>query len=256
MNLIVPESLDDALKNVLGPTSMEIGEDIKTLYKTGRDLILRKGLSKIEDINDGQMANLRVARDVFWNGSFSNEAICAEYFGGILAASRSADGKNDSGVFYVDIIKSLSSGQLKMHYIIYRCLNRALLTNEEKRTINPGQENQVSREGIFIPLLEILDQLNPEDVGAVLHGLSAKKLIGTFQTDNQKLEGEKTLPYLKVYPTSLGVQLFAIANNKFKDWRNFSIQDFGDFDEIKLPEFCEQSMDALLEKVGVKKENA
>ena len=252
-NSIIPKSIDTIIENVLGPTSKEIGQDIHSLYKRGRDLILLKAFRKLRNPEDGKKANLRVARDVFWNGSFTNEAICAEYFGGILAASRSEDGENDFGIFYVDIIKSMSSGQLKMHYIIYRTLNKALITDEQKKTLNPGQESELQREKLFFPLLEIVEQFENEDLGTVLHGLHAKNLIEYFQTQNYKLEDNKEMPYLEVQPTSLGVQLFAIANNMFSDWRNFSIVDFGSFDEAVLPKFYAQSLDSLLEKIGLKK---
>ncbi len=252
-NLIVPKSIDTIIENVLGPTSKEIGQDMQSLYKKGRDLILRKGFQKLKNPNDGKIANLRVARDVFWNGSFTDEAICAEYFGGILAASRSEDGKNDSGVFFVDIIKSMSSGQLKMHYIIYRTLNKELLLNDQKKSLNPGQETELHSEELFFPLLGIIEQSNNEDIGVILHGLHAKNLIGNFQTENHKLEDGKEIPYLKVQPKALGIQLFAIANNMFDDWRRFSIVDFGDFEEVVLPKFYAQSLDSLLEKIGLKK---
>jgi len=252
-NLIIPKSIDTIIENVLGPTSKEIGQDLQTLYKKGRELILRKAFQKLKDPNDRKKANLRVARDVFWNGSFTDEAICAEYFGGILAASRSDDGKNDFGIFYVDIIKSMSSGQLRMHYIIYRMLNKELITNEQKKTLNPGQETELQNEKLFFPLLEIIEQFKNEDMGTILHGLHAKNLIGYFQTQRYKLDDGKEMPYLEVEPTSLGVQLFAIANNMFENWRNFSAVDFGDFDEVKLPKFYAQSLDSLLEKMGLKK---
>jgi len=252
-NLIIPKSIDTIIENVLGPTSKEIGQDLQTLYKKGRELILRKAFQKLKDPNDRKKANLRVARDVFWNGSFTDEAICAEYFGGILAASRSDDGKNDFGIFYVDIIKSMSSGQLRMHYIIYRTLNKLLITNERKKTLNPANELELQKEKLFFPLLEIINQFKNEDGGTILHGLAAKDLIGYFRTENYKLDDVRKILYLEVEPTSLGIQLFAIANNMFDNWRNFSTVDFGDFDEVKLPRFYAQSLDSLLEKVGLKK---
>lgn len=252
-NLIIPKSIDTIIENVLGPTSKEIGQDMQNLYKKGRELILQKGFRKLKNPNDGEIANLRVARDVFWNGSFTDEAICAEYFGGILAASRSKDGKNDSGVFYVDIIKSMSSGQLKMHYIIYRTLNKELVTNEQKKTLNPGQETELYKEKLFFLLIGIMEQFKNEDIGAILHGLHAKNLIGDFQTQNYKLEDNKEMPYLEIQPKSLGIQLFAIANNMFSDWWKFSVVDFGDFDEVVLPKYYAQSLDSLLERAGLKK---
>lgn len=244
-----------ALQKVLGPILEEIGSDFQKLYSVGRDKIVQAALRKIKSPEDGARANLRVARDVFWNGSFTDEAICAEYFGGILAASRSEDGKDDSGIFYVDIIKSMSSGQLKMHYIIYRTLNKELIANDEKKTLNPGQESELEREELFIPILDIIEQFKSGDLGAILHGLHAKNLIGNFQTDNHKLEGGEEMPYLRVKPKTLGVQLFAIANNKFSDWRDFPSVDFGDFKEVALPKFYGQSLDSVIEKAGLKSKN-
>src|SRR5262245_7302211 len=99
---------------LLGKTAEAISEDIANLYRAGREKLVAAAIRKTSNIEDGKSANLRVARDVFTNGSFTEEAICAEYFGGILASSRSLDGKDDFGVFYTDIIKSLSSSQLKL----------------------------------------------------------------------------------------------------------------------------------------------
>src|SRR5688572_11934981 len=86
-----------ALKKVLGPVLAELGDDARNLYKLGRDKLVQAALRKLKNPDSGERANLRVAKDVLWNGSFTDEQICAEYFGGILAASRSADGKDDTG---------------------------------------------------------------------------------------------------------------------------------------------------------------
>ena len=112
---------------LLGKTAEAISEDLARLYAAGRDKIITSALRKTRNINDGGKANLRVARDIFFNGSFTDESISAEYFGGVLASSRSIDGRDDRGIFYTDIIKSLSSQQLLFHYLIYRALNKLLL---------------------------------------------------------------------------------------------------------------------------------
>lgn len=106
---------------LLGKTADAISTDLASLYTSGRDKIAQVAIRKVKNPDDGKIANIRVARDVFWNGSYSDESICAEYFGGILAASRSSDGKDDTGVFYVDIIKSLSSGSSKCTTLFTEC---------------------------------------------------------------------------------------------------------------------------------------
>ncbi len=238
---------------LLGPTAEIIGEDLKQLYEKGKDRIVTNAIKKTKDIESVGQTNLRVSRDVFWNGSFTDEAICAEYFGGILASSRSVDGKDDTGVFYVDIIKSLSSGQLKAHYILYRTLNKMLLGDATKVNLNPGLETELQNIEIFIPQkMGLLEQLGNEDLGAILHGLHSKKLIGDFETNNHKLENGISVPFIKYKPTALGIQLFSIANNMFSEWRKFSKTDFGDFPDIALPPYYGNSIDLILEQAGLK----
>jgi len=40
----------------------------------------------------------------------------------------------------------------------------------------------------------------------------------------------------------------------FSDWMQFAVLDFGDFDEVVLPEFYAQSLDSLLKKAKLKKD--
>ena len=55
---------------------------------------------------------------MIWNGAVTDDEVCAEYFGGILAASRTEDGKDDSAIQFVDCIKAMSAKQLHLHYAI------------------------------------------------------------------------------------------------------------------------------------------
>ena len=141
-----------------------------------------------------------------------------------------------------------------MHYIIYRTLNKVFISNEGKRTINPGQENELAREQLFIPIMiSIKKQFKNADILAILHGLAAKNLIGSFEIKTQELEKCSSIAYMKVAPNTLGVQLFAIANNMFEDWQSFPIVDFGDFDDVPLPKYYAQSLNGLLEKIRFSK---
>lgn len=97
-----------AIKKLLGPTIDEVGNDLKNVYAVGRDKIIEKAIRKTKNINDDRKANLRISRDIFWNGAYTDEEICAEYFGGILTSSRSDDGKNDDSIYYLEMTKSMS----------------------------------------------------------------------------------------------------------------------------------------------------
>lgn len=251
MDLITAGTALTLGKLLLGKTFEVINEDIAKLYANGRDKIILKMSQKVPHHDDGRSANLRVARDVFWNGSFSDEAICAEYFGGILASSRSDDGTDDTGVYYVDLIKSLSSRQLKLHYLFYICLNRTLVADPGKANINPGQETELAPLKICLSLVELQEILGEADIGRELHALHAKGLIGNFQSQAHKLDDERSVPYVEVSPTALGVQLYAVAHNKLGMWRRFANHDFGAFESIPIPKFQSQGLNSFLEKLGL-----
>ncbi len=236
---------------LLGKTAEVISDDLVTLYKTGRDKIVSVAVRKTLDVGDGKIANLRVTRDVFFNGSFTDEAICAEYFGGILASSRSVDGMDDAGVFYTDIIKSLSSSQLKLHYIIYYSLNKLWFEMPgEKTRPNPGMGTEIGPYNIWFSAIELKALgVDVEDLIA----LHSKELIGSnYEALGHGLDNGQEVPYMKAGPTTLGIQLYAVAHNKLHIWRNFSFEEFGVFPNIKTPCFFAFTIDDFLKKAKLK----
>ena len=243
-----------AVKKLLGPTLEEIGGDLNKLYSVGRDKILKVAIRK-SNIDDDKKANLRVTRDVFWNGSFTNETICAEYFGGILASSRSTDGKDDRGVYYTDIIKSLSSQQLLLHYIIYHCLNKLWLEMvPDKQRPNVGDATEIGIYNLWMSTIE-LEHTGVISIDKDLIALNSKGLVNDFEAKGYKLESGKEVPYTKVEITTLGIQLYAVACNKLHEWRKFPIEDFGEFPDIKVPRYFAFSLDELLIKAKLKKDD-
>ena len=154
-NQVLPTALPGewALQKAFGPVLSEIGEDLKKLYAIGRDKILVAGYKKIRNPEDGKQANLRVARDVFWNGAFTADEVCAEYFGGVLAASRSNDGHDDNTIQFVSVIKSLSSSQLRLHYFIYSGLNQIL--SQSNKSVNVAQGSEIQARKIYFSQIEL-----------------------------------------------------------------------------------------------------
>jgi hypothetical protein len=243
-----------ALEKVLSPVLGSIGDDINSLYaisKKGASEIVLKAYNKIANKDDGKKANLRVARDVFWNGSFSDESICAEYFGGILASSRSDDGKDDNGIHYTDVIKSLSSKQLQLHYVVYNSLNK-LLTKEDE-SVNVGQATELQQKSIWFSAIELAEQLKLK-IDTDLNVLYKQGLLAEYKVDKSNLEDSRVFQYVMVKPTTFGVLLYAIAHNKFETWKQFSDNDFGNFEDVSLPRHFSNSLSNLLVDVGVKQE--
>ena len=232
-----------ALQKVFGPVLSEVGEDIKKVYAKGRDRLIATAYRKIDDADDGKQANRRVARDVMWNGAFTEDPVCAEYFGGLLAASRSIDGADDSAIQFVDVVKSLSSRQLRLHYIIYHCLNLQLAAESEP--INVGQSSELGNKSLWLATLELTDRLNLQ-IDTDLNILHRQGLLIEYKIDFHQLDSTASLPYTMIKPTVFGILLYSAAYNKLNDWRQFSSAGFGDFPGIDLPVLFAPSLDALI----------
>ena len=235
------------LKKVLGPVLTEFGEDLKRVYAAGRDKIAAAASRKIENLEDGQQANLRVARDVFWNGAFTDEEVCAEYFGGMLASSRSEDGKDDSSIHFVDVIKSLSSGQLELHYLIYSGLNKMFVAKGDRVKVAQGPE--IQSRSIWLSSLELEARYNI-NVATDFNILFRQGLIFEYKTD-MVTERTYVFPYSMAKPTTFGVMLYAAAHNQLPSWDSFSSVPFGDFESISNVLFFADTLDKLKKLCGV-----
>lgn len=236
-----------AAQKLFGPTLSEMGSDINKLYRRGRDRILIKAANRVDNQNDGKVPNLRVARDVLWNGVLADSEVCAEYFGGILASSRTDNGVDDSSIHYVDTIKSLSSKQLHLHYCIYRSLQDHLLKDQIK--INPGSESDLMALRVYFPFSRA------QKVGLTIELdlpiLTRNGLISAYQIENAELSDGKFLPYFFARPTTFGIALYAAALNKLNVWNNFSSTDFGNFDGIVNISCSSKSLDTLAGSLGL-----
>lgn len=237
-----------ALQKTLGPTLEEIGVDLVGLYKSSKKGVANIALAAKRKINDkkeaNKKANLRVTRDVFWNGAFTNEEICAEYFGGALAGSRSQDGKDDSNIYYLDIIKSLSATQLHLHYLIYKTFNDLLRIGENHKKTNVGLSSDLSKYKIFFFTAELREQGIKPDIDLV--ALHSKGLINSYQTEPVVIDEKFSVNIAWVQPTSLGVQLLTVAYADLTDWHIFPLKEFKPFEQIALPEHYSFVRDDLI----------
>lgn len=87
--------------------------------------------------------NLRIVRGVVEQGIYAQDEVMVEYFAGILASSKTEDGMDDTCVPYLQMIKSLSSFDLKLHCFIYKTiyneykgLNYRFATQEDRDRMN------------------------------------------------------------------------------------------------------------------------
>ena len=240
-----------ALKKVLGPVSEIIGEDIRNLYEVGRDKIIGAAYRKIKNPDDEKVANIRVARDVLWHGAFSSDEICAEYFGGILATSRSHDGQDDSAIEFADTIKSLSASQLKTHYVIYRGLHNVLSRTNEK--VNVAQGTEIQTKTVFFDGNELI-RLGM-NVDTDLNVLFRRGLLSQYKMDNTSTDGVPFY-YISAHPTTYGILLYVAAHNQLEQWREFTDIEFGEFEHIDVPKNVASTLKELARLLRVRTSQA
>ena len=227
-------------KKLLGPTLDAIAADFRKLYAAGRDRIIGRAAAKVDDLDDGRRSNLRVTRDVLWNGAFSESEVCVEYYAGLLAASRSSDGLDDTAVPFVDAVKSLASSQLRLHYGIYRSLERIL----EETHADGGSFDVFGIQGrvdvfVVVSLESALD----------LQVLQHSGLISEFETNRRTItrEGrEEALSFCRARPTLFGMTLYAAAHNQLEWWQAFGLRRFGEFGGVEPPELYGRTLEELL----------
>ena len=238
-----------ALQRVFGPALTEIEEDLRKLHAKGRDKLILAAYRKVRNQNDGEQANLRVMHDVLWNGAFSEDEVCAEYFGGILASSRSKDGKDDDAIQFVDVIKSLAAKQLHLHYVIYNSLNKILLATG--KPVNVALSTEIKPKQVWFSSTELVHDLGLR-LEADLNILHRQGLLDQYHTYSHRPgEKEQARYYTVANPTTFGVLLYAASHNRLDEWRTFDQQDFGNFPEIALPAVYAPTLDELLKKAGL-----
>ncbi|GGY12799.1 hypothetical protein GJV26_00210 [Massilia dura] len=231
---------------LFGSALATMGEDINKLYAKGRDKLVDVATKKINNPDDGKKVNLRAARDVLWNGAITEDEVCAEYFGGMLAASRSPEGKDDGVLNYVDTIKSMSSRQLELHYVIYKTWQNILLKSKAK--INAGLSEDVNKYNIFLIGGEL--KARNLDYDRDLTVLHRQGLVNRFSYKTH-IFGNVAISLVEVVPTTYGVMLFAAAHNKLDEWREFYAEEYISISDIEPLDFFGQSLEELKLAAGI-----
>ena len=112
------------LTRALGPTADAIGQDLAARYSeyrqrnTGR--IIGRAEKKARESGRSGSVHPRVAHRVIEEGSFCDDAVMADYLGGLLAGGRTPNGRDDRAVVWSNLVTALSAAQIRLHYLLYR----------------------------------------------------------------------------------------------------------------------------------------
>lgn len=169
---------------LLGPTADYIGMGLKEwTSKRVKNIatifnVAAKRLGTAVD-EPGQVPP-KVLRNVLEEGSFCDDELSAEYYGGVLASSRSTISRDDRGSCFLSIVTRLSTYQLRAHYVFYKTYIDLYCPPD----FNLYDGLQRNRKGVLMPF-EVFHpamQMNEKEIETdvsthVLNGLARESLL-------------------------------------------------------------------------------
>jgi hypothetical protein len=189
----------DILAKILGPTADYVGGEVKHLVQkcnVNLDNIFVRAQKKLgARIDEPGSVSPRVLKHVIDEGRFCEDSIVADYYGGVLASSKSEIDRDDRGISILATIKSLSVYQLRLHYLFYSIVY-SVYNGKGK---NLGTDRSQMR--VYIPLsvyLHAMEFAPDEDMNAILthsvQGLVRSGLIETNYSYGTREHLAKTFP--------------------------------------------------------------
>lgn len=214
----------DAINKLLGPTAEYLGEGIRDITRRRIESI-GKMFSNASKRLEGELeapgrVPPRILRTVVNEASYCEDPLALEYFGGVLASSRTEDGRDDRGARLMNIVDTLSTYQIRSHYLLYSTI-ASLFAHSGKRL---GTSKDRSQLEVFLPYQAYVDSMtfslkeshNPQIMFHIWHGLSTDGLIESnwrfgSQEDLRKIFANAPEPGIVCSPSLAGAELFLWA---------------------------------------------
>jgi hypothetical protein len=214
----------DSLQRLLGPTADYLGQGLRNFTQRRLDnigLIFKNAESKLKNrIDSPGEVSPKVLKMVLDEGSFSNDLLAIDYFGGILASSRTEAGRDDRGARLAKMVDMLSTYQLRAHYLVYATIRR-LFAGSGLRFNSDGRPKMQ----IFIPIEDYFHAMDFDDTELVQRGQLLNHVFFGLTKDNlidsNWIYGprEQIKKYFELAegdgivcgPSNLGVELFLSA---------------------------------------------
>lgn len=225
--LIVASSLigtKELIIKLLGPTADYLGNELQEFVeKRNQNLktIFEHASKKLGDqINDEGSISPRLLRELINEGSFCDDSIVQEYWGGALASGRTQISRDDRSITITDLIKGLSTYQIRTHCIFYTAISK------EFQGSNLMISSESQKFNLYLEMAEyhkLLDIQNGENFQEILShsivGLDNKGLIRDYCFGKKDFLQEKLFKKddkiisdgIAFTPTPLGSELFLWA---------------------------------------------
>lgn len=212
------------LEKILGPSADYIGDQIKEWTEkkiSNTAKIFKNAEEKLGDkIKDSGRVPPKVLKGILEDGAWCEEDLQIEYFGGVLASSRTGISRDDRGAYFVSLISRLSTYQLRTHYLVYHSIKSQF--NGQK--MNVGFSDDREKMEIFMPYptyynaLDFSEEEMPNSMFLMEHavvGLFKERLIEDYTygpTEHLKKRFEEAAEAGIIFePSMLGVELFMWA---------------------------------------------
>lgn len=212
----------DILTKLLGPTADYVGGEIADFVEKcniNLDNIFDIATKKLGDeIQTPGAVSPRVLKHVIDEGRFCEDELAAEYYGGMLAASRDVTGLDDRCLPHLSKVKQMSVYQIRTHYAFYF----QVLKLHRESGLNLGVSADLPKAGLYLPhqfLVDIFPSVTSEKYWDVMThsivGLSSLGLINSYAYGDvdllKKRFPEATEPGIYLEPNYTGAELFLWA---------------------------------------------
>ena len=117
-------------------------------------------------------------------------------------------------------------------------------------SLNVAMNTELQSKSLYLAGLELADM--GIEFGVDLGALYALGLIGSYSYGDEEIDtnshpSQRAVAHIvRMVPTSLGIQLYAIINNKLSGWANYTAEDYEDAPNIKLPQYFSLDKNKLL----------
>ena len=215
----------DGISKLLGPTADYLGEGLRAFAEKRAQNINSIFIVAQKKLKSGielpGLVSPKVLNRIVNEGSYSSDKIAIEYLGGVLASSRTESGRDDRGAGFAQLVNTLSSFQLRTHYLIYSTLRTLFENSDLSLNMHDRPKLRFTMPfGTFIEAMDFSEQekeILEELLSHIFFGLVKEGLIGPIFQYGPKEELAKggfpqaNLDGIIVEPSVLGVQLYLWA---------------------------------------------
>jgi hypothetical protein len=155
----------------------------------------------------------KVLKGIIFEGSFCDDPISQEYYGGVLASSKSEDFIVDRGASVISTINNLSTYQLTAHYLFYGIIWLDL--DKKIKSIKDIQDPCFIENDQLIRTFNMPHSETDKDqaiLDHIVYGLEEQNLIKGIDEVNRSRGLDAKWGQYHFLPTAKGIELFLWAN--------------------------------------------